>query len=208
MLARKWTFPDFHECCPICHGKECAVRIGYYYRNVYSASLKLYLPDLPIVRYKCTRKSIPLVLDLTFSLLPNCLIPYYSPTITTVLTVIKKIDCDESLIDEVIAWLYTQIDTPYFNVDQRQVGRYKKLYIQSIQKIKLFWKQNPDISPHDSPDFSSSWIISYLENYVSPSYKTGPVGFSDYYYQKQGQYYKNASFLFGTAYQFSGKGRY
>jgi hypothetical protein len=75
-LSGKWTFPSYSKCCPICKGKHCAIRIGFYFRYAYdSVSGTIIL--LPIARYLCQRKGkAPKNAHKTFSLLPAQLVPY------------------------------------------------------------------------------------------------------------------------------------
>lgn len=74
-----FKFPDFTDKCPICHGKDCAIRMGYYYRLVLlkddeTGNLKLL--TIPVARFRCRKKRNPIIHHRTFSLLPEGLIPY------------------------------------------------------------------------------------------------------------------------------------
>ena len=79
VLTGKFFFPDFSDKCPICSAKNCAVRIGFYYRWVFIFNLKIKL-HIPIARYLCRRKNsaFPKLNSShkTFSLLPSQIIPY------------------------------------------------------------------------------------------------------------------------------------
>lgn len=79
VLTGKFFFPDFSDKCPICSAKNCAVRIGFYYRWVFIFNLKIKL-RIPIARYLCRRKNSAFSKlnssHKTFSLLPSQIIPY------------------------------------------------------------------------------------------------------------------------------------
>jgi len=76
---RLWEFPTFKECCPLCEGRDCPKRIGYYDRGVIDESGYDYRTD--IARYLCNRKGPKNPIHLTFSLLPHPLIPYLPYTV-------------------------------------------------------------------------------------------------------------------------------
>jgi len=44
-----YEFPDYSEQCPLCEGKNCAVRIGFYIRKKLVSHFKEYY-DVPIAR--------------------------------------------------------------------------------------------------------------------------------------------------------------
>lgn len=79
VLAKKWKFPDFSDACPICNSKNCAVRIGFYWRKVFSFKDNKYI-RIPVARYLCKRKNKARrklkSSHKTFSLLPAQCIPY------------------------------------------------------------------------------------------------------------------------------------
>jgi hypothetical protein len=59
----------FKECCPICYAKNCAVRIGFYFRMAVDIETGLIIEKLMIIRFLCRRKGKPKIKDRTFSLL-------------------------------------------------------------------------------------------------------------------------------------------
>ena len=71
-----WDFPDYGDCCPICKGENCAVRIGFYKRKQVIVDNKIY-ENVPIARWLCQRKGYQKSTHKTFSLLPFPLIPYH-----------------------------------------------------------------------------------------------------------------------------------
>lgn len=89
-----------------------------------------------------------------------------------------------------------------FDIDQRSIGRNTRLFTQTVVKIRSFWKEGYGKPPPDYPEYLPADFVTYLDNYSSELYSGGPWGFFRFYYQSQGQYFKNARFLFGTASQF------
>jgi len=71
-----WDFPDYTDCCPLCQGENCAVRIGFYTRKQVVVDNKIY-ENVPIARWLCQRKGYKKSTHKTFSLLPFQLIPYH-----------------------------------------------------------------------------------------------------------------------------------
>ena len=74
---KTYEFPDYSEQCPLCEGKNCAVRIGFYIRKKLVSHFKTY-SDVPIPRWLCRKKGPLKPKHRTFSLLPYHLIPYHS----------------------------------------------------------------------------------------------------------------------------------
>ena len=73
----EWKFPDYSDKCPICGGRDCPVRIGYYHRRYIDIQLAIIIL-IPIARYKCRRKARPLIKDRTFLALTRYIIPLLS----------------------------------------------------------------------------------------------------------------------------------
>jgi len=72
---KEWEFPSFRDCCPICFGKNCAKRNGFYTRVAIEKDGKE--KDIPVARWECGRKGeVDDSADRTFSLLPHPLVPY------------------------------------------------------------------------------------------------------------------------------------
>lgn len=125
-----WIFPNFNKKCPICGGKDCCVRIGFYYRYIYdSESHKLLY--IPVARYLCRRKNKNFKnkkAHKTFSLLPSTIIPYHKYDIPAAIFIAeKRHKCEIPLLD-----IACEI-TVYFNQEDESCG------ISSVVKyLKLF----------------------------------------------------------------------
>ena len=73
----EWPVPDFSDKCPLCGGIKCACYLGCYFRTATCPLTGIFIPDLPVLRFLCSRKGDHIVCDhVTFSLLPLMLVPY------------------------------------------------------------------------------------------------------------------------------------
>lgn len=189
--------------CPICGGKDCPVRIGYYYRYYVDIKIgKIIL--IPIVRYICRRKGKANLKDKTFSLLPYFLIPYHRFTIDSAMQVIgKKLiqgKTNKKIADEIS---YAFDPDTLFNFEERYVNYWIQFFRQTVLKLIAFLSSfNQDTSfLKGSDSMYNAWV--YLDRFVNDSDGyAGATGFCQYFYEKQGGYRENPQFLFGTAYQF------
>lgn len=217
--AGKFTFPDFHNCCPICHGEECAVRIGYYYRNVIQIQENEesnYQERISVARYLCKKKNKPKVKNRTFSLLPDNLIPYYSYTIDTLIYIILQILLNDDSADNNPSDNYP-IDKALENIDKVSpeetllsegiLNRCLNIFRQARLKLILYSskKQSKHNPFPDLENLSEIDVLYFIIKFSIPGFpkiKSNANKLSLYYYFEEGSYIKNAHFLFGTAYQF------
>ncbi|MCK5675058.1 MAG: hypothetical protein KAH95_16885 [Spirochaetales bacterium] len=201
VLSREWEFPSFSSECPICGGSKCCVRIGYYYRNVLSLEEEALLL-IPIARYLCKRKNKPKIEDKTFSLLPDCLIPYMQPTIDTLIQVIANKLIKKITNEEIVSQFYYRIYEVELNLSSLTFRSYYELFEQTAQKIKTFLRER---EKDDSPEQILHTLIDvywYLSEFKDPQYGKGPGSCSLWYHESLGGYRNNAYFLFGTPSQF------
>ena len=201
VLNGTYKFPDYSNCCPICHGKECAVRHGYYFRQVIDESGTFY-KSFPIARYLCQRKGKAKLSARTFSLLAWQLIPYRKWTIELMFSIASyrsehsiKESLDKFEIETTAADLVTGIKKVILS-NAGQFTDIEEIILSGLEKVK--------ISRMISFDTSYSDFITYCRNYVSESAEKirGPTILAWDYYIKQGGYYENSQFLFGCAAQF------
>jgi hypothetical protein len=83
---------DFSDECPMCGGKHCAVRIGYYYRQAIDIDLhncRIIIVHIPIARFLCKEINKPKHKHKTFSLLPDTLIPYNRISVILMMYILK-----------------------------------------------------------------------------------------------------------------------
>ena len=181
VLTGKWEFPDFSAECPICGKKDCAVRIGFYWRwgFDFKEMKKIYTP---IARYLCRRednyKSNLKSSHKTFSLLPSQLIPYKLYDVDSLifmanLRYIKK----NSLLD--IADEFSAIsESLLISVSPATIWKYLLIFTIAHTKMISLLKLNYDIYRQS---------VDHIINFTG-----GPVAYVEYIYQKY------ALFLFGT----------
>ena len=177
------------------------MRIGYYYRHVLSLELGFILL-VPIARYLCKKKRKPKLNDRTFSLLPDCLIPYVQPTIQTLMRVMETKILEEHPDREIVTMFYSVIYETRLNLSTGTLIHYYELFEQTAQKIRTFLRELEKDDrriqvPHTSVD-----VYEYMEAFKSPQYGRGPESCDRWYYESLGGYKNNAYFLFGTASQF------
>lgn len=128
------TFPRINR-CPHCRSMVNLLRHGFYWRNAIEGED---LHRIPICRLKCPSCNI------TVSLLPDFLIPYFQYTVSTIL---DRLRC--SFIDRVI-------------IGQRQLTAfYQKRYIKQLKQIEMFFRDYGFREP--LPTSSKEKAIKLLE---------------------------------------------
>ena len=203
-----FIFPDFSDKCPACGGKDCAVRIGHYYRWGIDLDLQnflLVIIHIPVARYLCKEVNKRQNKHKTFSLLPDTLIPYNPISIILMMYILQLLITAENIehaLQEIDA-----ISPEDIFISEKMIAHLFTIIEQTRIKLILFFHQanNSDRAP---PDFHASTInevIAYLLNYPVLNNEhplRGAYQQSVLYYEIQGSYHKNARFLFGTASQF------
>lgn len=190
---------NYFDCCPICHARGCPVRIGYYFRYALELSSQFF-EKIPIVRFKCRRKGNPKIKAVTFSLLPDSLIPYHRYTIDTCIAVI--IILLSLSMEKALQHVYNCIFDEELNTSERTILRLYNLFSQSCIKLKNFYSSNRNKAPPDFYNYNKNQILKYMQTFQSEGIGTGAKTLAVFYYQSEGAYIKNARFLFGTASQF------
>lgn len=122
VTSGKWEFPSFESCCPICNGKRCAVRHGFYLRSVILEGGTIWIL---VVRYKCRRKgNAKAGTHRTFSLLPEEVHPYKRYGSCASYTILK-----ESLVSSLTKTL------------DRFAQSFEKLCVSTIYQIRRVFEQ-------------------------------------------------------------------
>ncbi len=84
----QWSFPSYSQECPICGAHDCAIRCGYYRRQVIVVFAVI---EILVARYRCRRKGRAAKgAHLTFSLLPQEVHPYSRYSSTAGYAVVKE----------------------------------------------------------------------------------------------------------------------
>lgn len=205
--AGNYTFPDFRDCCPICHAEGCAVRIGYYHRNVFDLSNNNSHENdiirIPVARYICRRKGK--TGHRTFSLLPDTLIPYYSITIDALIFIILQILLNNYSFDKALECIDKV--SPETMISENTLRRYYILFKQARLKLILFFRKHKHRQwvPPDCEYYKDIDLIYFIMGFSAQAareIKSNACKLSQFYYSEEGAYINNAHFLFGTAFQF------
>jgi hypothetical protein len=204
-----FIFPDFSDECPLCGGRHCAVRIGYYYRWTIDFDLKnntIVFFHIPIARYLCRRVHKPRYKHKTFSLLPTPLVPYNRISITLMMYILQLFFTQESMPHALEKMDLLTPGDIFFS--EKMIHHLLEILEQSRIKLVLFFRQYPDNrAPPGFQALSLQEIVTYLCNDPVSCHEHPVMGayyLSVLYYKIQGEYQKNARCLFGTASQFRG----
>jgi hypothetical protein len=196
--------PSFADCCPICHARDCAVRIGFYFRIAVEIETGLIIEALPIVRFLCKRKGKPKLKDKTFSLLPSVLIAYRRFSIKSLMIILKeKLEIAQRVI-EIPGSIFNYFAVEaVFSFDTCYIYNYLKIFKNTIQKLNIFLRKDLKQDVHLTTS-SEGLLFAYkfISIFIDPqTNETGAEAIDWYYYTKSGGFLKNAQFLFGTPYQ-------
>ncbi len=199
---------DFSDECPLCGGKHCAVRIGFYYRwaiEIDFRSCTIIILLIPVARYLCKQINKPKHKHRTFSLLPDTLIPYSRISIDLMMLILQWLT-EEDSVEQTIEKIDSITPDDIF-LSEQMILHLLQIIKQSRIKLILFFKKldNDERAPPDFHTYTLNETIMYLLRYPTPENEhpaRGAYHLSVLYYKMQGSYPKNARFLFGTASQF------
>jgi len=145
ILTGDFNLPDFSDKCPICRARDCAVFLGFYYRNTENTIRKELILDVPIARYECQRVyPVPAGSHRTFSLLPDPLIPYLRRDIETVHMINRVYIQNERSLTETAGELTIQFglgEDKYFST--ASVWMYVRLFETAQTRYKARDGQRP-----------------------------------------------------------------
>jgi hypothetical protein len=197
--------PSFDDCCPICHAKNCAVRIGFYFRIAVDFETGLIIEALPIVRFLCKRKGKPRIKDRTFSLLPSVLIPYRRLSIKSLMIIVReKLAAMQRVIEipgKIINYFAPEA---VFSFETCYIYNYLKIFKNTVSKLNIFLRKNLKQDVHLTTTTREGLVFAYnfIEKYIDlKTNEKGANAIDWYYYTKSGGFLKNSQFLFGTPYQ-------
>ena len=195
----------FKECCPICYAKNCAVRIGFYFRMAVDIETGLIIEKLMIIRFLCRRKGKPKIKDRTFSLLPSSLIPYRRFSIKSLMTILKEKLVIVQRVIEIpgsICNYFASLNLD-FSFETCYIYNYLKVFKNTISKLNIFLRKTLKENIHLTTSREGLvFAYSYITEFICPqTNQKGAEALDLYYYQESGGYLKNAQFLFGTPYQ-------
>lgn len=205
LASSSWQFPDYSEDCLLCHGKDCAVRIGFYCRKYIIFLSQIYC-DVLIARYLCREKGEVTSSHSTFSLLPSPLIPYRQFTLELVVEAIRLF-CHEKLSYSKISDAITK-RLPDIYLDDCLIRGFLRIFKQTFFKLttnpqlKSIFTQHKD----SSQTCPLAVVLDFISGYQSvlPSHShslalTTPEKCAlDFFFLYQNDTYFNRQFLFGT----------
>ena len=206
----EWPIPDFSDKCPLCGGIKCACYLGCYFRTATCPLTGVFIPDLPVLRFLCSRKGDHIVCDhVTFSLLPMMLVPYRQLSLkfmvlatwirfSRLLSLTRALDVIESELN------HLEDVADFINISSMISWEWmikKGALLLLSSKIDL----TPAIQYEDLLDtvkFSRFLeTIIHHKNRIGNHTIRGPDAFACDFYQQSGGTERCARFLFGLASQ-------
>ena len=188
---------SFRDCCPLCKGINCIGFLGTYDRNAVSSSGTFY-EDFSILRFRCHEKGIKNSPHKTFSLLPYELIPYTKYSIDFMFIIANSLyvlgKSKKTTVDDASKLLGSEFIPPV-----SMISKIKEYIIKAIDKV-IISGYYPDLIDYLNTSDIRVKIKSFLK-YLTLEYGCpirGPCKMSYEYYDKNGKYKNNGSFLFGT----------
>lgn len=200
---KKWLFPDYKDCCPLCHGKDCPRRHGFYYRRKAHDGIKYY-EDIAIVRYLCHQTGPIKPEHRTFSLLPIQLIPYHQNALKVVCETVSYQHKTGATAEQTKRVIATKGRQDYLSLENNQLLDFKKIFVQAFNKLMTLSKLKQQIQQADDYDSSKPIrsMISIIESYNSPFSTIGDsnaeILATDFFANFQTSCYFDRNFLFGS----------
>lgn len=186
-----WEFISFRAKCPICHLPNCAVKNGHYKRSGYDKFFKLV--EILVQRYLCRTNQRLGKTPLTFSVLPDCLIPYCKYSIKIMSYCLSEWLKYSQDMPETVKNIFTKIEgigNELFNLEGPQIATFIKLFEGALTKYKI-WKR-----------IDTTYSLERFIEYCSRNkYQQAEITGLEYY-EGNGNHIKNSQFLFGKASQF------
>lgn len=201
-----WDFPDYRTCCPLCGGKNCAVRIGFYKRKKVIVDYKIYA-DVPIARWLCQRKGPGKAQHKTFSLLPYQLIPYHRHGLNVIVDTVNFHHHNGTTLEQTKGFISSNgVDTD-IPLENNHIHDFNNIFSQALLKLTTVAELNQQISQTSYWDSSDpiATMLQFINNYESLFLSTRKLQASnaeqlalDFLYHFQTDDYFDRHFLFGT----------
>lgn len=201
-----WDFPDYGDCCSLCGGNNCAVRIGFYTRKLVVVDNRIY-ENVPIARWLCQRKGYRKSTHKTFSLLPFQLIPYHRHGLTVIVDTMNFHHHNGfSLVQtkDFISDRGVDSDLP---LENNHIHDFRNIFSQALLKLSSIAELKQQISQAsywDSSDLIAT-MLQFINSYESRLLATRQLHAShteqlalDFLYHFQSGDYFQRHFLFGT----------
>jgi len=203
---RTWVFPDYGECCPLCGGKNCAVRIGFYQRKKVIVDNKIY-ENVPIARWLCQRKGSRIAQHQTFSLLPSPLIPYHRQGLNVIVDIVNFHHHNGSSLVQTKDFISDKGVNTDLPLENNQIHDVMNIFSQALLKLKTIPELKQQISQASYWDSSDpiATMLKFIDGYQSCFSTTQQLHASnaellalDFFYHFQTDDYFQRHFLFGT----------
>jgi len=201
-----YDFPDYSEQCPLCEGKNCAVRIGFYYRKKIVYRFKTY-KNVPIARWLCQNKGHLKAKHRTFSLLSNALIPYHSHDLNLIFETVKHKQQQSTTFEQTKSHISDKGIETDIALENNQIHDFLQIFTSAFTKLMAIPELKQRIEQADY--FHSSnpiiTVISFINSYKSRLLTTANLKASnieklafDFFFNFQTTGYFERHFLFGT----------
>lgn len=206
-LARtSLQFPNYSEDCPLCHGKDCAVQMGFYYRKCVIFLSQTY-SDIPIHRYLCRKKGQVKHSHSTFSLLPCPLIPYRQCALEVVIEALRLFYHQNLSYSKIKDSIANMSLTTFIDFEDYQIRDFLRILKQSFFKLttnpqlkSIFFPQkiSPSICTWTSAfDFIFTYQSPFSSTTLSPLSPPQQCALDFFFSYQEGDCF-NRHFLFGT----------
>jgi hypothetical protein len=199
MEKKTFNFQDFSDYCPLCTGKDCSVKIGFYNRKSITIHCYIY-HGINIQRFECRGLGPKKPAHRTFSLLPHLAVPY------------RQYDQEAALDTAICNTRATIEDTKSHMIEKHdisleycQINDIDVMMNEAFFKLTSIDKLNNIIENSGYFNYSDpvKTVVHFASNYrslLSPSLLTSLEQLSvDYFYHyQQEQSWFDRHFLFGT----------
>jgi len=202
-----YDFPDYSEQCPLCGEKNCAVRIGFYYRKKLVFKFKIY-NNVPIPRWLCRKKGHLKAKHRTFSLLPSALIPYHSHDLNLISETVKyKQQTPDTSFENVKNYISDKGIETDITLENNQIKDFLKIFANAFAKLMAISELKQRIKQADYFNSSDpiSTVTGFINSYKSPLLTTANLKASnieklafDFFFSFQSGCFFDRHFLFGT----------
>lgn len=203
---KKWNFPDYSQCCPLCGAKDCAVRIGFYLRKRVVIYSKVYT-DFPIPRWLCQQKGPTKPKHRTFSLLPHFLIPYCQYDLDTLEQTLRYHHQNSASLTQTKDYINEKGKDPDICLENKTIHDFQHIFKAAFSKLNSVADFRQRIGQADYFDSSDpvATVLGLIEGYQSQLKATACMDTSnaeklalDFFFTFQTACYFERHFLFGT----------
>ena len=167
MAENKSGYPDFTDDCPLCHGKNCAVRIGFYTRKTIVIGNTTY-KNVAIPRWRCSNKGQITPKHRTFSLLPYMLIPHHKHDINLLFETVDYHTCRSRSLEDTKDFIIEQAISDDIYIENSQLYEFNTLFSQALIKLNSIPVLQQKIKPCRTSNNPFLTLIRFISGYQSP----------------------------------------